>query len=137
MTYIHDIISQAVDACNVSLYGMENTHEGLVVYIEKSDGDITIKDCEAVMKQINYSTDTDDLHVEVSSKGVYPPLFNQSHYQEAINKMVKIRTEGKSYKGILRSADSQELILEKGDHTFTIATTSVKTARLVPVPTGE
>lgn len=137
MTYINDIISQATDACQVTLYGVENTHEGLVVYIEKPEGDITIADCEAVIKQLNYSTDTNDLHIEVSSKGVYAPLFNLQHYQDAINQMIKVRTADKSYKGILRSADAQELILEKGEHTFTIATTSVKTARLVPVPTGE
>lgn len=137
MTYIHDIITQATEACNVVLYGVENTHEGLAVYIEKTDGEVTIADCEAVMKQINYSTDTDNLHIEVSSKGIFPPLFNLQHYQDALDEMIKVRTDDKSYKGILRSATEQELILEKGEHTFTIATTSVKSARVVPVPKGE
>ncbi len=137
MTHINDIITQAANACQVSLYGVENTHEGIVAYIEKKDGEVTIADCEAVIKQINYSTDADDLHIEVSSKGVYPPLFNLEHYKSAIDQMVKVRTDGKSYKGILRSANAQELILKKGEHTFTIATASVKTARLIPAPTGE
>ena len=137
MNEIANIIKAAVEACELELYGIENTHEGIAVYIEKKDDSVSIKDCEAVMKQINYTTDTDHLHIEVSSKGVYPPLLSPEHYQSALNQWVKIRTADKSYKGEVLSITDNELTLKKGENTFTVSIPSIKSARLVPAQPGE
>ena len=137
MKEIANIIKAAVEACELELYGIENTHEGLSVYIEKKDDSISIKDCEAVMKQINYTTDTDHLHIEVSSKGVYPPLLSPEHYQEAVNKWIKVRTADKSYKGEVLSIANNELTLKKGENTFIVSIPSIKSARLIPAQPGE
>jgi ribosome maturation factor RimP len=137
MSQITEIIQQAVTACDLSLYGIDKSHEGFIVYIEKENDAIGIAECEAVMKQINYSTDTDELHIEVSSKGPCPPLLSLSHYQNAIGKWVKIRTNEQSFKGVLTTVTTLEITLQKNDHTFTIATPSVKTARLLSMQPGE
>ena len=132
-----DIIQAAVEACELELYGIERTHEGLAVYIERENNSVSIKDCEAVMKQINYATDTDHLHIEVSSKGIYPPLLSPKHYQDAISQWVKIRTTDKSYKGEVLSLTDSELTLKKGENTFIVSIPSIKSARLIPPQPGE
>lgn len=137
MVEINNIIEQAVEACNLVLYGIEQTHEGTVIYLDSEDNNITIEDCEMVMKQISYSTNTDHLHLEVSSKGIYPPLFLPAHFEAAIGQWAKIRTNEKSYKGIVLSYTDEEIVLEKGENTFSISPASIKSARLVPEPTGE
>ncbi|MCP8351928.1 hypothetical protein [Candidatus Synchoanobacter obligatus] len=137
MNQINEIIKAAVTACDMKLYGIDNTHEGITVYIEKNDGVISISDCEIVMKQINYSTDTDHLHIEVSSKGAYPLLFTLEHFQEALGENVKVRTTNKSYSGTLALANQDQLHIQKNDETFIIDTPTVKRARLIPSNIGE
>lgn len=137
MSEINDIIKQAVEACNLELYGIERNHEGLMIYIDSPDNPITIGDCETVLKQINFSTDTSKLHLEVSSKGVYPPLFKPEHFVSAVGEWVKIRTLDKAYKGKLTSFENEEALLQKGEHTFKVAFPSIKSARMVPEQTGD
>lgn len=137
MNDIENIIQQAVSACEMGLYGIERSDSGLVVYIENKDNNVSIKDCETVMKQITYSTDTDHIDIEVSSKGVYPPLFNSEHYHSAIEKWVKIKTNDKTFKGKLVRIEDNVLYLEKGEHHFDIPFSDIRTARLIPTPKGE
>lgn len=121
----------------MTLYGIETTHNGLCVYIDNATGNTSIQDCDAVMKQINYSTDTDKLHIEVSSKGLYPPLFTKEHYEGAIDQCVRIKANNKTFKGTLVSVSDDMLTLEKGEHTFNIAITSIQSARTLPAQRGE
>lgn len=137
MNDINDIIRQAVEACNLGLYGVEKSDGGFMIYIENEDNTISIKDCEMVMKQLTYSTDTDHLHLEVSSKGLYPPILTQDHFKQFMGQWVKIRTNDKTYKGVLTAVTDNGVQLQKGEHEFDVEFTAVKTARVVPEPTGE
>ena len=137
MKEIDKIIEEAVNACDLELYGIENTHEGLAVYIQKKADGVSIKDCEAVMKQIRYTADTDNIHIEVSSPGVYPPLLTPNHFHSAIGKWAKIRTTEKSYKGIVTAYSAEETTLQKSENCFIIATPTIKSARLIPEQPGD
>lgn len=137
MSDIKETIEQAIKACNLELYGIERSDRGLIVYIANNDTPISIQDCEKVMKQITYSADRiDNLHIEVSSKGVYPPLFEKEHYEKSVGQWVKIKADSKTYKGEL-TAVSNSVQLQKGEHTFDIIFSSIQSARLIPTPKGE
>jgi|GEM_PF-4786760 ribosome maturation factor RimP len=137
MNEIEKIIQTACEACQFDLYGIERSDRGLIVYIENKSNNVSIKDCEDVMRQITYSTETDHLHIEISSKGLYPILFTPKHYQDAIGHWVKVRTKDKSYKGELLRIEADAFLLQKNEHQFNIPLSTIQSARLIPTPRGE
>lgn len=137
MNGIEETIQQAVEACELELYGIARSDQGLTVYIDKKTDPVSIEDCEKVMKQISYSENVDHLHIEVSSKGLHPALFTPKHYQTALSKWVSIKTDTQRFKGILVTVSDHTLTLEKGDHSFDIELSAIKSAKQIPVPKGE
>ena len=137
MKNIGNKIENAVNACGMLLYGVDHTDSGITVYIEKNDHDVNISDCEAVMKQLSYSADIDDLHIEVSSKGLYPRLFTLQHYSDASGQWVKVRTHKQSFKGILLAVTDDTIQLKKGENLFSIPLNTVRKAQVIPEQIGE
>ena len=137
MSNINDEIMNAVSACGMQLYGVDRADGVVTIYIENNDDTVSIADCESVMKQLKYSTDVDDLHIEVSSKGMYPPLFTYEHYKAAEGKTVKVRCHNKSYVGILSNVTPDELKLQKGEYLFEVSMESIRRAKVIPTQKGE
>lgn len=137
MSNIDTEIANAVNACGMQLYGVDRADGVITVYIENNDETVSIADCESVMKQLKYSTDVDHLHIEVSSKGMYPPLFTPEHYKAAMGKSLKVRTQNKSYVGTLIDITPDELKLQKGEHLFEVSLESIRRVKVIPTQKGE
>ncbi|MAZ39499.1 MAG: ribosome maturation factor RimP [Legionellales bacterium] len=102
------------------LYTQVNKTSILRVMIEK-EGGVTIDDCAVVARHIGTVLDVESpitwaYRLEVSSPGLDRPLFELSHYQRNIGKIVKLRLhlphEGqRNFVGILVSADGDKGIV--------------------------
>lgn len=97
---LSNLIRPAVEACGVSLWGVEFLRQGaqslLRVYIDKDTG-VTIDDCASVTHQIGGVLDVHDPIVgeyvlEVSSPGIDKPFFEPAHFGAHIGQKVQVRT---------------------------------------------
>ena len=97
----------------------------LRIYIQDPNSQTaSLEDCVAFDKLLgplleeNEKT-PDDLILEVSSPGVFRSLKNQSHYESALGKRVKVKTREKKVIGVLESVSESfdwiEIFLESGD----------------------
>ncbi len=101
----HKIETAVVD-CGLVLHGIIHTKSGITIYIKRKNDAVSIKDCEAVISQLGYMTDIEDLHIEVESSG-YAPLLKPEHYEERISQHLKIQTKDKTLKAKLLSVENQ------------------------------
>lgn len=128
-----------------SLYDIElkNTDKGRVLRVLITDKDgITLDNCAAVSRKLNYELDIVDLiptkyFLEVSSPGLERPLKNMSHYRQAAGETVKVvysLNKGNiSISGLLKEVTPASLIIEPDDNKETqeIPISSIKRARTV------
>lgn len=110
------------------------------------DGEfITVEDCEAVTRQLQYALEVDGVayeRLEVSSPGLDRLLSTEAHFErfagQAVNITLKQPFQGrKSYKGLLGRGDGAgwTLVFDdgKGEQVLGFALDEVREARLVPV----
>ncbi|MBU1168270.1 MAG: ribosome maturation factor RimP [Proteobacteria bacterium] len=118
----------------------ESHHYFLRVYIDKPDG-VTMADCTAISKQLGDILDVNlDLDVEyrleVSSPGIYRPLFKKKDYLRFKGNVVEIRTvskimDKKKFTGILEGISEKDSVtLSVDGNTVEIDYSSIKSARL-------
>ena len=83
------------------------------VYIDHPDG-VDHALCERVTRALDaYRA---EYTVDVSSPGPERPLRKPEHFDEAVGRVVSVRTEGKKRRrGTLTEADSEAITLETGD----------------------
>ncbi|MDC3180803.1 hypothetical protein OAT84_01490 [Gammaproteobacteria bacterium] len=110
VTGIDDNIATAVKDCGLVLHGIVHQQTSTTIYIKRLDDGVSIKDCEAVIKQLGYMTDIDDLHIEVESSG-YAPLMSPEHYEAHIGKKIKIKTKAKIFKAQLMSINANGITI--------------------------
>lgn len=117
---LHGLIAPAVAISGLKLWGCEQvSDEGsaiLRIYIDGPDG-VTIEDCEAVSRQVSAVLDVEDpmsgrYRLEVSSPGIFRPLFGLEHYKYAVSKQIKLKTRQpidnrRNFKGLLKDVDEQ------------------------------
>lgn len=106
---------------------------------------ITVDDCEAVTRQLQYALEVDGVpyeRLEVSSPGLDRPLRTEAHFErfagQAVSIMLKQPFQGrKAYKGVLGRGDPSGWVLVfddgKGEQELGFALDEVREARLVPV----
>jgi ribosome maturation factor RimP len=112
----------------------------------QDDGEfITVDDCEAVTRQLQYALEVEGLdyaRLEVSSPGLDRPLKRESDYQRfaglAVSITLKQPFEGrKSWQGVLSAAEGGgwQLVFKNGKTEQVLGFTlqEVREARLVPV----
>ena len=84
--------------------------------LDKSDGNVSIKDCMSVSRNIEHNLDreSEDFELHVSSAGLDKPFRVLAQYDKNIGREVKLVTnEGKKHEGVLIGATAQEVTLEK------------------------
>ncbi len=148
-----ELIGQTVGGLGYELVDVERSARGLLrVFIDRVPGrayatgeseSVTVDDCEAVTRQLQYALEVDGIayeRLEVSSPGLDRPLRREADYERfagaPVELTLKLPFQGrKHWKGLLgRAADGAawQLVLE-GDQTLTFALDEVREARLVPV----
>ena len=125
-TRTEELITPILDRMNFELVDVEYVKEGgtwyLRAYIDK-EGGITVKDCEAVAREMNEILDREDFVedsyvFEVSSPGLGRPLKKEKDYIRSMGKEVEIRT----YRAINREKEFYGILSAYDENTVTIKT---------------
>lgn len=114
----------------------------LRVYIDRRGG-VGLEDCTAVSRQLSTALDVEDFidrsySLEVSSPGVFRPLFEAEDYQRFVGERVRIKTMApvrgrRTFVGELGGLeDGTVTIHEPGGQTFEIPLDKVGKANLEP-----
>lgn len=149
-----EAIEQTVTGLGYDLVDVERGARGLLrVTIDRipgrirpggSDEFITVDDCEAVTRQLQYSLEVDGVdyeRLEVSSPGLDRPLRRESDYArfagQAVAITLKLPFQGrKVWKGVLQARDGGwNLVFDegRGEQVLGFTFDEVREARLVPV----
>jgi len=121
---LEDLFKEEIESLGFEMYHMEYVkEEGMNIlrfYIDHADG-IALADCEMVSKKISVILDekdpiVEDYNLEVSSPGIFRPLFTKRHMEKAIGEQVLLKTKKpvkgtKNLKGILKDVDEERIIL--------------------------
>ena len=120
----------------------------LRVYIDRSEGPVSVDDCANVSRGLNLLLDVDDMipggayDLEVSSPGVERRLSQAWHYGKAIGRAVRIKTaqpvtgglEGVSPQtlldGVLQKFENETLTIRKDDRDWLVPLTDVSKAQV-------
>ena len=95
-----NLIGPVVAGLGYELAGVEHLPQGhhslLRVYIDNSDGGVTVSDCEKVSRQISAVFDVEDpitghYLLEVSSPGLDRLLFNEQDYERFTGREIKVQ----------------------------------------------
>ena len=115
---------------------------GLIrLFVDKPEG-IGLEDCEKVSRAVSALLDVEDpvpgnYNLEVSSPGLDRKLKKVEHFQRFIGQIVKVKLrfplEGRRrFRGKLLSADDENIVVEVDGESYSLALTTIDTARLVP-----
>ncbi len=108
----------------------------LTVEIEKK-GYITFEDCQIASNKITEALEKKDPHsdlrIEVASAGAERALKTHQNYVNALGKTAFIKTETKSYNGIIESVQESNLDLKLKDTIITIPMNDIIEAHLTIV----
>lgn len=152
------LITPAVNACDVNLWGVEFTQQGqrslLRIYIEVRDEDkpakehVSIDDCAAVTHQVSGVLDVHDpiageYVLEVSSPGVDRPFFLTEQMEDYVNQTVNLRLihaindidnkagMRRKVTGKLEKLDENQLTLSNEEATYVIELNNIDKANLI------
>ncbi len=119
---------------------LEGPTRALRVYIDKSEGGVSIDDCANVSRGLNLRLDVEDLisgayDLEVSSPGLDRKLTQLWHYEKAVEKTLRLQYRDESgqvkpYEGQLMGVKGTELTLENKKGLFSLEFNSVIKARI-------
>jgi ribosome maturation factor RimP len=148
------VVDQTVGGLGYDLVEVERSAKGLLrVFIDRRAGRVyptgdsefvTVDDCEAVTRQLQYALEVDGVayeRLEVSSPGLDRPLKSEADFQrfagQEASVTLKLPFQGrKVWKGVLQRAESRwSLVIADGkqEQVFGFAFDEVREARLVPV----
>jgi ribosome maturation factor RimP len=142
-------IDKTVTGLGYELVDCERAQRGLLrVFIDRAGdaaGSITIDDCEAVTRQLQYVLEVEGVtyeRLEVSSPGLDRPLKKEADYErfagQEIELTLKLAFNGrKKYRGVLQGGEAGgwQLVFNDGkvDQVLDFSLEEVREARLVPV----
>jgi ribosome maturation factor RimP len=98
------------------------------VYVDHAAG-VDHALCERVTNVLrNY---LDDYTVEVSSPGFDRPLRTQAHFERAVGRIVRVKTDGRRARGRVVSADERSVRIENGAEPADIPYDEIVRANLI------
>lgn len=127
-----ELLQPIVERFDVEIYDVEFVKEGndwyLRAYIDKPDG-VNIQDCENVSRALSDALDEHDFIaeayiLEVSSPGLGRQLKKDRHLERSIGDEVEIKLykpieKQKEFAGILKSFDSNTIVIETEENEIT------------------
>jgi ribosome maturation factor RimP len=143
---LEELIASAVSPMGYELIGSEYGRSAggafvLRVYIDHERG-ITLRDCEAVSRQLGGVLDVEDpiaghYDLEVSSPGLDRPLFRLEHFERFAGARARIRLSRKlgdrrRFEGTLCGVEGESVLLDLGGERVELPLAMIESARLVP-----
>lgn len=139
---VFELAKPIIDRNNFELVEIEYKKEGsdwyLRVYIDK-EGGITIEDCESVSRELSDMLDEADpveqsYIFEVSSPGIDRPLKTDRDFEKNNGKPVEVKLFSplngrKSYEGILKGHNKEEVEIEADGKAIQIEKSSIALIR--------
>ena len=121
------------------IIGQQNNHLKFTLYIDSGSG-VNIDDCEKVSNQVTHLLDSEevcnvDYVLEVSSPGFDRILITQDHFNRYLNEKVKVKLKWlvnnrKNINGVIKSANSEFVLINENDENYEIKYDSIDSARL-------
>jgi ribosome maturation factor RimP len=112
------------------------------LYIDEPEKGIGIEDCERVSREVSALLDVEDpvngqYTLEVSSPGIERPLFTGAQFARFVGEVARVMMaapiEGRrKFKGLIVSADDDEVVLEVDGERHTLPVAEVHRAHLAP-----
>lgn len=120
----------------------------LRVYIDRTDGAVSVDDCANVSRGLNLLLDVEDVvpgggyDLEVSSPGLERRLTQKWHFERAVGQPVRVRTSGPvtggladvspqtQLDGLLLKVDGGSLVLEKDGKSWVVELSQVAKAHI-------
>lgn len=138
-----ELVMPLIEQNNFELVDVEYVREGsnwyLRVYIDKQGG-INIEDCELISRALSDMLDEKDYIdeayiLEVSSPGLGRPLKKDKDLQRSLMSEVEIklyrsRDGQKDYRGILKSYDKDEIVIEENNEEIIFKRNDIALIRL-------
>ena len=116
---IEEWVSKACQELGCRLYFLEQNSKTLQVYIYRPEENITLSDCEKVLKRIKLFLSAEgfdkSMQLEVSSPGLDRKLIHPWHFSSALGQMISFKTRGQSPKkisGALSQVNSKGFTLQ-------------------------
>ncbi|MGL4642530.1 MAG: ribosome maturation factor RimP [Cetobacterium sp.] len=140
---IEKVVIPAVEKRNVELVDLEYIQEGgylyVRIFIEKTDGDITLEDCGSLSNDIDETIDALIPHkffLEVSSPGVERPLKKEADFIRFNGEKIKVSlkhklNDNKNFEGIIEDFKNETLFLNIKGQTLEIPFKEIKKANIV------
>lgn len=138
---IQELAQERIDELGTDLFIVEiniSPANVIQVEIESEKGNVAIKDCVSVSRNIEHNLDREeqDFELQVSSAGLDKPFRVTQQYIKNIGEEVKVKlNDGSTIKGLLKNADEKQFVVETShkerlegkkkkvtvikDHTFT------------------
>ncbi|WP_028294574.1 ribosome maturation factor RimP [Oceanobacter kriegii] len=144
-TRLVEMLKPVVESMGFVFWGLELLSQGrqvmLRVYIDHENG-ITVDHCADVSRQMSAVLDVEDpiaqdYTLEVSSPGMDRPLFELSHYEQAVNEIIELRLRmpfdgRRKFKGRLQGIEEQDIVLLVDNHEYLLPIELIEKAHIVP-----
>ena len=122
---VEALVTKPIENLGYQLYDVQYAKEGkdyfLRIFIENSEGTISLEDCEKVNNEIEELLDTADYikeqyFLEVSSTGVEKIIRKEKHLNENIGEYINVKlfkpvNNSKEFVGILKKYDDEIIYL--------------------------
>ncbi len=136
---LESVFEKEVEELGYNLYHMEYVFEEgthvLRFYIRHENG-IGLQDCEKVSRRISEILDekdpiAEDYSLEVSSPGIFRPLFTREHMAEAVGEKVMVFSKKpvagrKKFAALLKAVDELGITVDRDQEEFTIPFENIK-----------
>jgi ribosome maturation factor RimP len=112
------------------------------VYIEASDREVNVDDCEVVSREVSATLDVNDpvagrYTLEVSSPGLDRPLYTTAHFARFTGQQAKVEVNlpvngRRRFNGPIVAVEGNDVVIEQDGVAVKIAHPNIHKARLVP-----
>ncbi len=133
------IAAQAMEILEIE-YRSEPIGWVLRIFLDSERG-ISVEDCAEISRTVGDLLDMGDViqnpyNLEISSPGIERPLRKLDHFQKQIGNMIEVKTTSpiqnrRNFKGELKEAASEGIIMECGEKSYSIPLPLIERARLL------
>jgi ribosome maturation factor RimP len=141
---LNDLISRELETLGYELVKVDNVlggrHKVLRIFIDRSEGRVSLEDCVKVTRAIGFVLDGEDVipgpyKLEISSPGINRPLTRPEHYKRFRGSRARIELiDGDGHRevftGEIGDSDDEEVSLSDGRMERNISYSSIVKANL-------
>lgn len=141
---VRELVTPIITEEGCELVDAEITHDMgskiLRIYIDK-DGGVKVGDCTRVSHAVEDLLEVEEVvsgryNLEISSPGLNRPLRKKEHFLKVLGQMIDMTTKEKldgrkHYRGLLKSVDSDVLVMEIDHQEFRVPLEKLLKAKLV------